>query len=992
MSFTEIFIRRPVLAAVISLIILLVGLKAYFNLPVRLFPKIDTSAITISVTYPGADAKLMESFVTTQIENALSGINGIDYITSISQTGESDIAVYFNLGYDINTAASDINSKITSIRSQLPKGINDPVVTKLDPDAKPTMYITFYNKQLPPEEIADYLLRVVQPQIQTLPGVAQAAILGRTYAMRIWLNPQLMAAHDVTATDLSNVLQSSNLQSPAGTLTSASQSISVKTNAELQTSDEFNNLVVKDGENSLTRLKDIGRAQLSAKDFNIQAYVNGKEAVVLGVTPSPIANPLTVADEINKILPQITQALPKGTVYNVAWDSSRFIKSSISEVKKAIVLATICVISIMFLFLFSWRALLIPVVTIPLSLIGVCALMLVMGYSINTITLLSMVLAVGMVVDDAIVVSENIHRHLVAGKAPLEASIIGAKEIQFAVIAMTLTLAAVYAPIGFLSGLIGALFKEFAFTLAGAVIISGFIALTLSPMMCSKLFTKNILNNKGAFFIDGLFQKIMTHYKNLLYITLKHRKFVISSLAIILIVSFGIFKIIPHELAPQEDTGMIYIMSTGPTSSNIAYTEKYSKQIDKILQTIPEGDNYLTISYPNKAFSALVLKNWTKRKKSAQDIVNELFPKLWEISGLMSGPVVASMLPGSDDPTPVKFVVQTLGDYNQLNTVMQKLKAAASDNPYFANVDINPKLDQTQIDLNIDRNKAADLGVPINEIGNTVNIALGEPQKTQFSIEGHSYDVIPQLEEKFRNRPDALNMLYVRSKKNNLIPLSNLITTKEEVQPRALTSGYTIGEALGYLQKASKKIIPSNMQTSYAGMSRRFIQTSKTMGMTFAFSLAFIFLILAAQFESFIDPLIVLFSVPLSIFGALLALWLTKGTMNIYSEIGLVTLIGLISKHGILMVGFANQLQKQGVDIREAIIEAATIRLRPILMTTGAMVLGAVPLAFAHGAGAVSRQQIGWVIVGGMSIGTVFTLFVVPAMYVFLATKKKDRT
>lgn len=1003
MTFTDVFIKKPVFATVLSLIILLVGAKSYFSLSVRLYPRIDASVVTVTVTYSGADAELMEGFVTTPIENALSGIDGIDYISSQSYAGESDITLYFNLGYDINVAVSDVNAKVSSVRKQLPTDIDDPVVQKKDPNATPTMYISFYNPTAKSELVTDYLERVIQPQLQTLNGIAEAEVYGFEYAMRIWLNPMLMSAHGITATDIEDTLLSQNLQAPSGTLKSAWQQLNVKTESGLETSKQFDNLVLRESDGHLVRLKEVGYSELGAKNTDFSMFSDTKPAVILAIVPSSTANPLDISREVNKILPSLTRDLPYGTTFQVVWDSSVFIEQSIQEVKKTIIEATLCVVGVVFLFLFSWRILLIPVVTIPLSLIGVCGIMLAMGYSINTITLLSMVLAIGMVVDDAIVVSENIHRHLAMGKTPLDAAIAGAREIQFAVISMTFTLAAVYAPIGFLTGLIGSLFKEFAFTLAGAVIISGFIALTLSPMMCSKIMKPEILQNRAAIYVHDTFDKIMHFYRKLLLNVLNHRRTILSGVGLILIASVIIFLKIPSELAPREDIGALYINILSPTSANVAYTEKYTKQIENILATVPEKEHLIRINYPNYAFQLLKLVDWSKRKRTADEIVDELTPKLWAIPGVMAFPYIPNMLPGAGSGVPVNFVVETTGDFSELDKVMQQLKAAAEKNPGFIHPDIAPKFDQDQINIKINRDKAGDLGIPVKEIGDSINIALGEPTINYFAIMGRSYDVITQLQPEFRNTPNALNLMYLRTSSENLVPLANFVTLKEVIQPQSLNHfqqlrsatlsanlapNYTLGQALSFLQDVSTKIVPSNMQINYSDESRQYIQTAGTMGATFVFALVFIYLILAAQFESFRDPFIVLFSIPLSVFGALLALKFTGSTLNIYSEIGLVTLIGLISKHGILMVEFANQLQDEGRTVKEAIVEAASIRLRPILMTTGAMVLGAFPLAIATGASSISRRQIGVVIIGGMLIGTIFTLFVVPTIYTYMAHKR----
>lgn len=1007
MGFTEIFIRRPVFATVLSLIILLVGIRSYFGLQVRLYPKVDATAVDISVTYAGADAALMEGFVTTPIENAIAGVDGIDYIVSSSKSGATDVTVYFKLGYDINIAVSDINSKVSSIRYKLPSAIDNPVVSKKDPNANPSILISFFSDVSSMEEITDYVERVVQPQLQTLPGVAQAQVYtAGEYSMRIWLDPKLMAARDITASDIKSALLSGNLQAPSGTLKSAWQQLNVKTFTELDTAKQFDDLVIKNVKGDLVRIKDIGRAELGATTTNVSVLMNDKSVVVVGIVPGSTANPLDVSTDVKKFMPKIERSLPEGMSMSLTWDNSIYIAKSIDEVKKTIIESSLFVIAIVFLFLCSWRVLLIPLVTIPLSIIGVFGIMLAMGYSLNTITFLSLILAIGMVVDDAIVVSENIHRHIALGKKPFEAAIVGAREIQFAIISMTLTLAAVYAPIGFLSGLIGSLFKEFSFTLASAVIISGFVALTLSPMMCSKFMTSDAMSGKMAVKVHSEFDKIMERYRASLEKVLTRRRVVLVILGVIFLLCFLLYKIIPSELAPREDVGAIMIVASAPTSANLPYVEKYTKELVPIYKSIPDMRDYIIINQLNNAFSYLILKPWSERKHSSFTIIEEMYPKLWAIPGIMAFPINPSMLPGASGSNPIELVVQTLGDYSELDKVMQQLLGAARSNPRLINVDTDLKLNQPQVDIKIDRNKAGILGIPIDAIGDSINMALGEPTINRFSILGRSYNVIPQVEEEYRNRPETLNLLQLRTADGALVPLSNFVTMKETLQPQSLNHfqqlrsakltaslapGYTLGEALKYLGKATTKVVPKSMNIDYGGESRQFIQTGNTMAITFGFALIFIFLVLAAQFESFRDPLIVLVSVPLSTMGALLALKLTGSTLNIYSEIGLVTLIGLISKHGILMVEFANQLQQQGRSIKDAIVEAASIRLRPVLMTTGAMILGSLPLALASGAGAISRRQMGWAIIGGMLIGTIFTLYIVPTMYTYLATKKKSK-
>lgn len=1014
MSFTDIFIRRPVFATVLSLVILLVGSIAFTKLSVRQYPRVDNTTVTITSTYPGASAKLMEGFITTPIENAISGIDDIDYLTSTSSQGQSQISVHFNLGADINTAASDVANKVQSARWQLPQNINDPKIEKRDPNAQPTMYIGFQSDSMNPQDITDYLNRVVEPQLATLPGVGQAQIYGSPYAMRIWLNPYLMAAHQITVSDIANALANNNQQSPTGFIDTSNSEINVNASTDVSSPTQFNNLVVKNTNGQLIRVQDIGKAELGpeANDFSI--YINGKPGVMLAVTPQPTANPLDVSTVVKKTLDKIQNQLPKALSMQVNWDVSKFISASVHELKKAVFEAVFAVILVMFLFLGSYRVLAIPTVTIPLSLIGVCSLMLIMGFSINALTLLAMVLAIGMVVDDAIVVSENIHRHIEAGCSPFQAAINGAREIKFAIIAMTLTLAIVYAPIGFLSDITGALFREFAFTLASAVIISGFIALTLSPMMCSKLLRPIQHDNESKITrtINKIFSRLVNNYRWLLIHALKYIKWIAGFVVVIIFGVFFLYKVLPKELAPSEDAGAVLTSISGPPAANLNYMEQYTKLLPAIFNKVPEKDGYVVVNGANNSLNSgisfLILKDWDQRKRSVQQIIQSLFPSLWGIPGIQAFPVNPFRLPGSNDFMPVKFMLKSTGSYQELATVTNKLVALANKNPGMVNVNSDLKFDQPQLNLDIDRFKAADLGISMNDVGQTINFALGEPMSGHFEKDGRSYDIIPQLDPQFRNQPGALGNLYLRTQSNALVPLSNLTTVTEVTAPEGLAHfqqeraatitaslkpGYTLGQALEFLETNAQKIMPSYMQYDFSGTSRQFMQSSNSIQKTFILALIFIILILAAQFESFLDPFIVLFSVIPAIFGALATLKLTGGTMNIYTQIGLITLIGLISKHGILMVEFANQLREQGRNIQEAIIEAATIRFRPILMTTLAMVIGAVPLILSSGAGAMSRKQIGWTITGGMLFGTCITLFIVPSAYLIinrLWSKKKQ--
>lgn len=1008
MHFTDIFIRRPVFAMVLSLILFLIGLRAFYEIPVREYPNIEASVIDVSTTYSGASAQLMEGFVTSPLENALAGVQGLDYIRSSSTQGTSDIILRFALGYDINTAIADVSNAVSSVRTDLPANVNDPVISKKDPSSDPTIYISFTSDTMSVEAITDYLERVVQPQLQTMPGVGQARVFGeRRYSMRLWLDPERMAAHNVTPSDVIAALSRSNVQAAPGVLQAPYIQIAVNAQTDLTTVDQFNNLALHNTNGVLTRLRDVGYAVLGPADYStVSVNINGNmKAVVMGVIPQPAANPLNISKEFLKIMPDMQASLPAGLHMELTWDSSKFIRASLNEVRKTIIEATIFVVIVIFLFLGSMRSVIIPVVTIPLSMIGVCSLMLAMGYSINILTLLAFVLAVGLVVDDAIVVVENIHRHIEQGLAPFDAALLGAREIGFAIIAMTLTLAAVYAPIGFMPDITGLLFREFAFTLAGAVLVSGFVALTLSPMMCSRLLRHDPNNHGFAQRIDELFNELMVKYRGWLTHFLSKRKIVLIVAGVVYLACYVLYTTLNSELAPFEDKGAVLIFMNAPTSANLPYVEKYTGELKDIFKKVPEVREYLIangIPNSNNAISYLILSPWSERSRSAQQIIEELFPMLWGIPGLAAFPMNLPPLPGSGDENPVQFLLKTTGSYEELYQASQKIINEAKQNPGLVNVDSDLKLDKPQVNIIVDRDKANLLGVSSGDIADALNTLLGQPTPSHFQMNGRSYDVIPQIFLKHMSYAEQLNNIYLRTVSGKLTPLANLIEIKQTVAPQslnhfqqlrsvALTSnlahGYTQGQALDYFRKLAKDL-PENIQFDYAAQSRQFVQASGAMEQTFAFAVIFIFLILAAQFESFRDPLIVMISVPLSLTGALIGVHLIGGTLNIYTQIGLVTLIGLISKHGILIVEFANQQQEKGLSIIDAVIESASLRLRPILMTTGAMLLGALPLVISTGPGAVSRRELGMTILGGMSFGTLLTLFVVPTVYTYLATNK----
>jgi multidrug efflux pump len=1010
MQFTELFIRKPVLSLVLSFLILLVGIKSFFLLPIREYPSISPSVITVGTSYPGAPSGLIEGFVTTPLENALGGIQGIDVIHSASKQGFSQITLQFKLGYDLTKAMSDVSNAVASVRKQLPKAVLDPVIDTKDSNADPILFISFSSTTLSPSAITDYLTRVIQPQLQNIPGVSQAQIFGNSnYAMRLWLDPKKMTAHHVTASDIMNALNQNNVQAAPGTLQSVWQTINISANTDMTSAAQFDKLIIRNQNHYLVRLSDVGHAALGVQSDDTAASVNGnKQAIVLGIVPLSTANPLTVANAVKALLPQLQTNVPTAIKLHLIWDSSTFIAESIHDVIRTFFEACLFVFITIFLFLGTLRATLIPLITIPLSILGVCGAMLVLGYTLNCLTLLAWVLAIGLVVDDAIVVLENIHRHIESGLSPFQAAITGAKEIGFAIIAMTLTLAAVYAPIGFINDMTGILFREFAFTLAASVVISGFVALTLSPMMCSKLLSHEIKPATFLVKLDGLLNNLVLVYKKCLTALLLHRKALLGLAALIYLACFALFKSLPSELAPQEDQGFVITAATGPTSANLPYMEKYMAQIEAIYKTMPEVAAYVTLTgMPtlNSGLSFLILKPWSERQASSADIIQALLKRYWTIAGVQAFPFSPHALPGASEHAPLMFVLKSTDSYAKLNTLAKKLQTTvAQNNPRILGLQSDLKMDLKQVNLDIDKDKAISLGISMNDVATSLNTLIGQPQGSVFNWNGRSYQVIPQLYHRFMGTAEQLKAINLRSQSGQLIPLANVVTLHSSVtaqnlnhfqQLRAVTlsanlaPGYTVGEAVNYLQQLSKKILPKTVQIDFSGETRQFMQAGNSMQQTFLFALIFIFLVLAAQFENFRAPFIILLTVPLSLTGALFALHLTGGTLNIYTQIGLVTLIGLISKHGILIVEFARQLQeKQKLANEAAVIEAAALRLRPILMTTATMLLAALPLAFATGVGAHARSQLGWVIFGGMALGTSFTLFILPALYSLVYSNK----
>ncbi len=1013
MTLSEISIRRPVFATVLSLAVMLIGLMAYSRLTVREYPKIDEPVVTVETTYRGASAEIMESQVTQPLEDSLAGIEGIDVMTSVNRAEKSQITVRFRLERDPDSAASDVRDRVGRVRTQLPVEIDEPVIAKVEADAQPIIYLAFSSDRHSPLEVTDYADRFVKDRLQNLPGVADVRIFGeRRYAMRIWLDWLRLAAYGLTPQDVEAALRRQNVEVPSGRIESRTREFTVLSETDLRTPEEFNALIVRDAGGYLVRLGDVGKAELAARDDRVIARYNGRAAVALGVIKQSTANPLDVSKAVEAELPRIVAALPEGMEVNNGYDSSVFIARSIDNVFRTIGEAIALVVLVIFFFLRSFRATLIPLVTIPVSLIGVFSVMLLFGFSINTLTLLALVLAVGLVVDDAIVMLENIARYVEQGEDPFLAALKGSREIAFAVIAMTITLAAVYAPVAFQTGRTGRLFAEFALTLAGAVVVSGFVALTLTPMMSSLLLKHDPrpgpLNRWGAAALEALNRG----YRRALDFSLTVRPAIVVMMLCVAGFAVLLFKTIPSELAPTEDRGTIVGIGIAPEGSTKEFTDTYAKRMEEVYRTTPNVEKFfMVVGFPtvSNIVSFVRLTDWDERRTPAekqQAVVAGMGPKLFGgIPGILAFPVNPPSLGQSPIDKPVQFVIQTSQPYAELQKANDQLLAAARRNPLLLNLDSDLKLNKPELRVRVDREKAADLGVEIDTIGRTLETMLGGRQVTRFKRSGKQYDVIVKIGDADRTRPDDLAQIHVRSKGGEMVPLSNLVSIVETVAPRelnhfnklrsatitaTLAPGITLGEALAFLQ-AEAANLPAGIVTDLAGQSREFRTSTGGIYVTFLLALAFIYLVLSAQFESFVDPFIIMLTVPLSMTGALLALKLTGGTLNVYSQIGLVTLVGLITKHGILIVEFANQLRERGLSKLEAVTEAAVLRLRPILMTTGAMVLGSIPLALATGAGAESRQQIGWVIVGGLLVGTLFTLFVVPTAYTLLSRTRRPQ-
>ncbi|RRJ84645.1 MexW/MexI family multidrug efflux RND transporter permease subunit [Aestuariirhabdus litorea] len=1007
MTFTDLYIKRPVLASVISLLILLLGVQAFQNLSIRQYPEIENSLITITTAYPGANADIIQGFITTPVQQAIASAEGIDYVTSSSQQSRSTVSAYIKLGYSANDALSEIQAKVAEVQNELPSEAEKPVISKSSARGSALMYISFFSEEMSNEQVTDYLARVVQPKLSTIDGVAEAELLGeKIFAMRIWLNPTRMAAYNVTAKEVRDAIRQNNFLTAAGETKGAYVATAVNALTDLKDSESFSNIVIKNQGDTLIRMRDIARVELNAENFDSYVAFNGISSVYFGITSTPSANPLEVIDRVRDRFPAITAQLPSGLQGRIVYDATEFIQASIDEVVKTLAEASLIVIFVVFFFLGSIRSVIIPVITIPLSIVGVLFFMLAMGYSINLLTLLAMVLAVGLVVDDAIVVVENIHRHLEEGLSPFDASIKGAREIALPVISMTITLAAVYAPIGFMGGLTGKLFSEFAFTLAGAVLISGVIALTLSPMMCAKLLRHDSNSSGLAHRLDVLFEKLRQGYHRQLHSVLNYRPVtLLMTLAVLLSIPF-LYLFTKSELAPTEDQSIIFISAKAPKYANLDYLNRYTEDYQAIFEKFPEFSHSFLINGSGsvqQSIAGMALKPWDQRQRTQMELQPLVQKELSKIPGLQIFSFNMPSLPGAGGGMPIQFVVNTTADYQTLYQVSERLTQEARKSGLFMFVSNELRFDKPETQVLIDRDKAAQLGINMQDIGEAFSLLLGEARVNRFFLEGRSYKVIPQAERDMRNSRDWLEHYYVNTESGQKIPLSTLIRVESTTRPGQLNQfqqlnsslvqgvmapGVTIGDALEFLNEKSKELFPEGFSSDYSGLSRQYVEEGNKLFYTFLLSLMVIFLVLAAQFESFRDPLVILITVPLSICGAMIPLALDFATFNIYTQVGLVTLIGLISKHGILIVEFANKLQQQrGLSPREAVEEAASIRLRAVLMTTFAMVLGVVPLLLATGAGAVSRFDIGLVLATGMTIGTCFTLYVVPTIYTLLAAR-----
>lgn len=1012
MRISEVCIKRPVFATVLSLMVLLIGLISYDRLTVREYPAIDEPVVSVVTAYTGASPEVVESQVTKPLEDQLSGIEGVDVMTSRSRSERSLINIKFHLSRDPDSAAADVRDKVSRARRFLPDEIDEPIISKVEADSTPIVYIGVTTGEYSAMEASDYIKRYIETRLSVLPGAAEIRIFGaRDPSMRIFVDRSKLAAYSLTVQDVENALRRQNVLIPAGRIESINREFSVVSSTDLHSVDEFKNIIVKVSQGYQIKLSDVAQVRLGPVDERIMARFNGNPSLTIGVTKQSTANPLDLSRAVRQEVEQINQNLPAGMKLNLSYDSSVFIQESIDSVYKTVAEATLLVVLVIFFFLRSVRAAIIPIVTIPISLIGAFGFMYFFGFSINTLTLLAMVLAIGLVVDDAIVVLENVYRHIEEGKSRFQAALLGSKEIGFAIVAMTLTLVTVYAPLAFATGRTGRLFIEFALTLASAVLVSGFVALTLTPMMCSTLLRAN--HNPGRLYnlVEGFLNKLTDYYKAGLIKALRHRLLVVIIGVIVAVASAFFFSIIKSELAPVEDRGVIFGVISGPEGSTIDYTLQTVKKVEGFYENLPEKQSYQSvIGFPTvtDSFAILRLKDWADRDKSQQAIAQSLQPLFSALPAARAFPTNPPSFGQRATSKPVEFVIMSQASYPEIAQLVDGFITKLRDYPGLMNVDTDLRLNTPELRVIVNRDKLADVGIDVDVMGRTLETMLGGRQVTRYQDTGEQYDVIVQVDKHDRSTPADITDIFLRTSSGDMVQMSNFLTVNETVSPQSLNHfnrlravkveasvapGYGLGEVLEHMQEVALDTLPPTVQTDLDGQSREYRDSSGSIYLVFLMALAFIYLVLAAQFESWRNPFVIMLSVPLSMTGALAALWMSGGTLSIYSQIGLITLIGLITKHGILIVEFSNQLREQGAELFEAVLEASVMRLRPILMTTGAMVLGVLPLAYASGAGAESRQQIGWVLVGGLTLGTVLTLFVVPVAYTLIAgkTKKIDK-
>jgi len=1004
MKFTDLFIRRPVLAMVVSLLILVLGIRSLFSLPINQYPVTKNAVVTVSTTYSGADAQSVAGFITQPLESAIAQAQGIDYLSSSSTSGSSTITATLRLNYDANRALTEINTQVSSVKNKLPVQAQQPVLTVQTGQTTDSMYIGFYSDTLPTNNVTDFLQRVVKPKLDSIEGVQTAELLGaRQFALRAWLDAAKMAAHGVTAADVSAALTSNNFLAAIGSAKGQMVTVPLTAGTDLHSVEEFKQLAITQSGGAIVRLEDVATVTLGSENYDFNVAFSGVRSVFIGIKVAPEANILEVAKRVRKAFPPIVEQLPNGLTGQIVYDSTDFINTSINEVIKTLIEALLIVTVVIYLFLGSFRAVLVPIVAMPLSLIGAFFIMLILGYSINLLTLLALVLGIGLVVDDAIIVVENVDRHMKEeGNSPMEAALRAARELASPILAMTVVLIAVYVPIGFQGGLTGALFTEFAFTLAGAVAVSGIVALTLSPMMCSRVFKPEQENGRFVLAIDRVFDKVHHAYYRVLHGILD-TWLVLIVMGVVLIACLALmFKMSQSELAPEEDQGIVLSQVVGAPTATSDQMQTYAEQVFRVAKGAPEYKQMFQITgvpTVNAGIGGVLLKDWGERTRSAKVIQKDLQEQWNKIAGARVAAFQFPPLPGSSG-LPVQFVVTTTEPFENLNIVAQQVldKARTSGKFYFVDTDL--KFDKPQATVVVDRDKIATLGLSQQDVGSALGSALGGGYINYFSIAGRSYQVIPQVQQADRLNPSDVLDYYIKTPAGSLIPASTVASIKYSVVPEAITrfqqlnsvtisgvSGASQGDVLDFMRATVKEVAPTGYTVDYAGPSRQYMQESGGFLLTMLFAVIIVFLALSAQFESFSDPVIILVSVPLALFGAMIFIFLGFASINIYTEVGLVTLMGLISKHGILIVEVANQLRKTGKSKREAIEEAAGIRLRPILMTTAAMVFGVLPLVIASGAGAAGRYSMGLVIFTGLSIGTLFTLFVVPAMYMLLAAE-----